>query len=115
MSESTLALSIPIIGTIGLFVMIIFIRKYQNDERMAMIEKGISTDFFSKAHAVSGTLRASLMLIGVGIGFLLGYLLDRSLDMEEVGYFSMIFIFGGIGLGAAYFIEEARNKKERDI
>ena len=41
----------------------------------------------------------------------MGYLLDRTFDMEEVAYFSMLFIFGGLGLGMAYFVEEAKNKK----
>jgi len=29
-------------------------------------------------------------------------------DLEEVAYFSMIFIFGGLGLGLAYLIEEKK-------
>jgi len=33
--------------------------------------------------------------------------------MEEVAYFSMLFIFGGAGLGISYIIEEKRDK-ERD-
>lgn len=111
MNSSTLALMIPIISTIGLFIMIIFLRKYQNDERMAMIEKGVNIDFYRKGHSASATLRGSLLMIGVGVGFLLGYYLDRTFDMEEVGYFSMLFILGGIGLGTAYFIEEKKNKK----
>jgi hypothetical protein len=31
--------------------------------------------------------------------------------MQEVGYFSMLFIFGGIGLGLSYLIEEKKNKE----
>jgi hypothetical protein len=112
MNVAILAVSIPIIGTIGLFIMIVYLRRFQNQERMAMIEKGVSPDLFTdKSQNASGTLRTSLLLIGVGIGFLLGYFLDRSFDMEEVGYFSMLFIFGGIGLGAAYLIEERKLKK----
>ena len=50
-------------------------------------------------------------MIGIGIGFLMGYLLDRTYDMEETGYFSMLFIFGGLGLVLSYFLEESKNKK----
>jgi hypothetical protein len=42
----------------------------------------------------------------------MGYWLDRAFDMEEVAYFSMIFIFGGLGLGLAYLIEEKNQKKD---
>jgi hypothetical protein len=105
-----MAILIPIISIIGAFVMIIYLRRYQNEERMAMIEKGVSPELFTRKQiSVSVTLRFSLLLIGVGVGFLLGYFLDRNFDMEEVGYFSMLFIFGGIGLGVAYLIEEKKN------
>jgi hypothetical protein len=110
MNVAALGVMIPIIGTIGLFTLIVFLRRYENQERMAMIEKGVSPDLFKKPHNISGTLRAALLLIGIGTGFLLGYFLDRSFDMEEVGYFSMLFIFGGIGLGTAYVIEEKKAK-----
>jgi hypothetical protein len=41
----------------------------------------------------------------------MGYWLDETFRMEETGYFSMLFIFGGLGLGAAYLIEERKSKK----
>jgi hypothetical protein len=108
MDVEALALMIPILSIVGLFVVIVYLRKYQNQERMAMIEKGVSPELFNKTKRdlnVSGTLRLSLLLIGIGIGFLLGYFLDRSFRMDEMGYFSMLFIFGGLGLGLAYLIE----------
>jgi hypothetical protein len=101
---------LPIIISLGAFVMIVYIRKFANLERMAIIEKGLNPDLFKAERSTSGTLRASLLLIGVGIGFLVGYWLDRTFDMEEVGYFSMLFIMGGLGLGLAYFIEEKKVK-----
>jgi hypothetical protein len=33
--------------------------------------------------------------------------------MEEVAYFSMLFVFGGIGLGGSYLIEEKKIKEEK--
>ncbi len=101
---------LPIIISLGAFVMVVYIRKFVNIERMAIIEKGLNPDLFKTERSTSGTLRASLLLIGVGIGFLVGYWLDRTFDMEEVGYFSMLFIMGGLGLGLAYFIEEKKVK-----
>ena len=115
MGVAVLGVMIPIIAIVGLFIMIIYLRKYQNQERMAMIEKGLSPDLFKSNDEVnpSVTLRFSLLLIGLGIGILLGYFLDRSFDMDEVGYFSMLFILGGIGLGIAYMIEEKKQRINR--
>jgi hypothetical protein len=49
--------------------------------------------------------------MGAGAGLLFGYFLDMNFRMQEVGYFSMLFIFGGIGLGLSYLIEEKKNKE----
>jgi len=106
-----LGIMLPIIITLGAFVMVVYIRKYDNIERMAIIDKGLSPDLFKKERSTSGALRASLLLIGAGVGLLMGYWLDRAFDMEEVAYFSMIFIFGGLGLGVSYLIEEKNQNK----
>ena len=102
---------IPIIISIGVFITVIYIRKFQNLERMAIIDKGMDPTIFKKESTSAPTLRTALLLVGAGVGLLLGYFLDRAFDMEEVAYFSMIFIFGGIGLGLAYLIEEKKMKK----
>lgn len=107
-----LGVLLPIIISLGAFVMVVYLRKFQNLERMMIIEKGLAPDMFKKERMTNATIRWSLLLIGVGIGFLIGYWLDRSFDMEQVGYFSMLFIFGGLGLGVAYFIEERENRKK---
>lgn len=110
MDAGTLGVMIPIISIISIVVMIIYLRKYQNEERMAMIDRGVDpTVFVNKARDTSGALRASLLLMGAGFGLLLGYWFDRQFHMEEVAYFSMILICGGAGLGAAYLIEERKN------
>ena len=102
---------IPIIISIGVFITIVYIRKFQNLERMAIIDKGLNPDLFKRESSTAPTLRLALLFIGAGTGLLFGYFLDRAWDMEEVAYFSMIFIFGGIGLGLAYLIEEKKMKK----
>jgi hypothetical protein len=113
MDVAALGVMIPIITVVGLFIMIVYLRRFQNMERMAMIEKGVSPELFNVKgeHGASITLRLSLLLIGIGVGFLLGYFLDTTFDMDEVGYFSMLFIFGGLGLGAAYILEERKLKR----
>lgn len=117
MNESTelLAIMIPIVAIVGFFTMIVYLRRYENSERMAMIDKGVDPSLFTKKQrgSTSGPLRVSLLFIGAGIGLLIAYFLDRAWDMEEVAYFSMLFVFGGLGLGAAYVIEEKKIKEEQ--
>jgi hypothetical protein len=113
MQVAILGVMIPIIGIIGVIIMVIYLRRFQNEERMAMIEKGVDPSLFAqKTRNTSGALRASLLMIGAGVGLLLGYVLDHQFYMEAAGYFSMLFIFGGAGLGGAYLIEERKLKEK---
>lgn len=112
MEVEILGVMIPMIGIVGIVIMVIYLRRFQNEERMAMIDKGVDPSLFTqKNRNTSGALRASLLLIGSGIGLLFGYFLNYHFDMEAVGYFSMLFIFGGAGLGTAYIIEEKKLKQ----
>jgi hypothetical protein len=113
MDVAVLGIMIPIITVVGLFTMIVYLRKYENTERMAIIEKGLNGDMFKRDHDSSSPLRFSLLLIGGGLGLLMGYWLDKAFDMEEVAYFSMILLFGGLGLGAAYLVEEKKAKQNQ--
>jgi hypothetical protein len=114
MQPDILGIIMVIIAIVGAYIMIVYLRKFTNEERIAMIEKGVDPQFFNtkKAFNTSLPLRASLLMIGGGVGLLLGHFLDREFYMEEVAYFSMLFICGGIGLGASYLIEEKKNKSE---
>jgi hypothetical protein len=112
MDAAILGVMIPIIISIGVFITIVYIRKFENLERMAIIEKGLAPDYFKKESTTAPVLRWSLLLIGSGVGLLLGYWLDRQWGADEVGYFSMLFICGGIGLGLAYVIEEKKANKK---
>ncbi len=112
------ALLIPIIGTISVFTMIVFIRKYKNDENMAMIAKGINpmTPVQSTPEQIAQGYKMSFflgfILVGFGVGLLMGSLLESLTDInDEVAHFSMIFIFGGLGLLASYFYQVNVDKK----
>lgn len=110
MEESIMGILWLMIFSIGTLVMIVYIRKYANMERMALIEKG-EQPFQIKQSNTSIPLRFSLLLIGLGLGLLIGYFMDALFGMEEVAYFSMILVFGGGGLGLAYIIEEKKAKE----
>jgi uncharacterized membrane protein YeaQ/YmgE (transglycosylase-associated protein family) len=114
MGPDILGIVMVIIAIVGAYIMIVYLRKFTNEERIAMIEKGVDPQFFNvkKSFNTSVPLRASLLMIGGGVGLLLGHFLDRTFDMEEVAYFSMLFICGGIGLGASYLIEEKKIKSD---
>lgn len=107
-----LAVTLPLIG---LFVMLVYLRRMENSEKLAMIEKGVDPSLFARRkRGSSGTLRISLLLIGVGFGFLGGQILESLSDSfghDPLPYFTMIFIFGGLGLLAAYLIEEKKDKQ----
>jgi hypothetical protein len=108
---------IPIIGIIAVFTMIVFVRKYENDEKMAMIAKGI-TPPQKASHQVnpSHSLRWGFVLVGFGIGLLMGSLLESLTNLDdETAHFSMIFIFGGLGLLASYFYQMNLDKKNNAL
>jgi ABC-type Fe3+-siderophore transport system permease subunit len=86
----------------------------RNKERLALIEKGASSELF-KTKAVPGSayrsFKLGLFLIGIALGIIAGYLLSEGGMQEEPAYFSMIFLFGGIGLIAAFFLQKKYGDK----
>ncbi len=110
MEESILGIIWFMLFSIGTLIMIVYLRKYTNIERMALIEKG-EQPYQVRQSNTSIPLRFALLFIGFGLGLLIGYFLDSLFRMEEVAYFSMIFVFGGAGLGLAYIIEEKKAKE----
>ncbi len=109
-----LEMLIPILITLGAFTMVILLRRMEHLEKVKMIEKGIDVNQY-KQHKKGGTgaIKFALMAVGVGIGLLAGNMLDSYTTLnDEVCYFSMIFLFGGGGLFAAYKIAEQKEKEE---
>lgn len=94
-------------------VVFILVRK---SERMAMLEKGIDASFFiSKQQPSQQALKFGLLFIGVAIGILFGSILSATTVLpEEASYFSMIFLFGGLGLVINHFIEKKEMKENKD-
>lgn len=68
-------------------------------ERLALLEKGADASVFEAARNLSSSLKWGLLLIGIGAGILIGKLLAVYTTIEEEpAYFSMVCLFGGIGL-----------------
>lgn len=91
----------------------LFIRR---KERMVLIEKGVDIpklDPDPRTNILA--LKFGLLFIGVAIGLLLGSMLVELTTLnDESAYFSMVFMFGGIGLVVSHFLEkkEIREQKE---
>ncbi|MEI6123181.1 MAG: DUF6249 domain-containing protein [Bacteroidota bacterium] len=117
--ETFFGVLVPISLFIGGFITIVFLRKYQNDERMAMIEKGMEPSQRKKGNGF-GTLRFALLTIGVGLGILIGFIIIRIMatnDESVTGavYGSTVLIFGGGGLLSAYLANKKREDKENQL
>ncbi len=82
-------------------------------ERQTMIDKGVDPSVFAEMKPGMSGIRYGLLLIGVAVGILIGNILDATTVLEEeVSYFSMIFLFGGLALVISYFLERQQSKKD---
>ena len=130
MRPEQLVFLVPIIGSIGFFTMIIFMRSYAHRERMTMIERGmdpggIKEIFQNRSRRERDPhrpIRFGFMAVGVGIGLFVGNFL-RSIPFFDRGgtVAGLVFICGGLGLLAGYFTAygmkkgDAQNDKHTDM
>lgn len=108
MHEGVIALLIPIIVSLGVFMMIWGIRYLENKENMAMIDRGMEPKKRRDADP-SRTLKNGLLFVGAGIGLLLAIIITQSMGLEDETatgiFFALIAIFGGLGMLGAYAYE----------
>jgi hypothetical protein len=87
-------------------------------ERMAMMEKGIDpSTFLAPRKAGSAALKYGILLISIALGIFMGKFLSQTdifLYEEEAAYFSMIFLFGGLGLVTYHFMAKKMNEEENN-
>ena len=86
----------------------------RNKERLAMIEKGVNPEIFtqkSEPKSEYGSFKFGLFMIGIAIGIVAGYFLTEAGMDEVAAYFSMIFLFGGIGLVVSFLLQVRLEKK----
>jgi len=74
---------------------------------MALIEKGADASIFKRERNPLRMLKFGLLLVGVAVGIIMGYMMETSEVMrDEVAYPSMITLFGGLGFICMYFVEK---------
>lgn len=119
--EGVIAVFIPIVVSLGAFLMIWGTRYLENKENMAMIERGIDPATMRRRRRnadPSQTLKNALMFVGAGIGLLLALMFSKSFNLEEgektAVFFGLIAIFGGLGMLAAYLYER-KNPPSNDL
>ena len=105
-----------ILGVIfGAIVAIVYLQ-VRRKERMALLQTNKDASVFKTGQKKeSSSLKYGLLLIGVGFGILLANIFV-SLDVltEDVAYFSMIFLFGGIALILDFFLQKKEIKKKEE-
>lgn len=109
---------IPVSAIVGAFAMIILLRKFENDERMAMIEKGLNPHMPKPRQPRSTamvTFHFAAIAIGVSLGLLVGNVLYNVIHIHRgIAYLSMVLMFGGLGLLVSYFVQLKHDEKERN-
>jgi hypothetical protein len=90
-----------------------FSRKAKHKERMALIEKGIDASIFIKEETTFHKVLMWGMLIGgIGLGLLLGYILSVYTPMkQEIIMPIMALLFGGLGLIGYYVYRKKTETK----
>ena len=94
---------VPIFGMVfvgWLFYLDYRNRQIKNKEKSALIEKGIDPSLFdSKQKNQLSSLKIGLLLIGIALGVLVGFILNLTLGVPNfVAYSTMILIICGIML-----------------
>ncbi len=77
-------------------IVYLFVRK---KERLALIHQNADATIFESHKNEPSSLKWGLLLVGIGVGILLGKVLAVYTTLEEEpAFFSMICLFGGLGL-----------------
>lgn len=106
---------VPITFIAALFAILYIYLKSRHRERLHMIEKGVSANsIYSKKRTLAMTLKLGMLCAGVGIGILVGYLVNSVSKLQEghVLYSVFTFLFGGLALILNYKVEKNRSDEE---
>ena len=106
-------LFVPIALFLMIFAILYVYYTTRSRERLALVEKGADASVF-KIDPVRKKLdlvKWGIFMIALAVGVVTGFLLSNAIN-EVVAFFTMILLFGGLGLIVAYFVTNALAKKE---
>ena len=94
-----------------IILIVYFITRSRHKAKMAMIEKGINVFESEKTeNPFHKVLMWGMLLGGIGLGLLIGYILSITLHLEaEKVQPILAILFGGIGLVVYYFYRNKSN------
>ena len=108
---------VPLIVFATFFGMFYVYFTTRNKERMALIEKGADASMFNtgkKYNWKNFSLSAGMFLIGIGLGVMVGALLEANTNLDQgVGYTLSIFFFAGLSLVIYYFLDRKMENKSK--
>ena len=113
------AVLIPLIVFGSFFAVVYVFLITRNKERLALIEKGADAKLFKSGPSNSNVssivvINIAFLAIGIGIGVLLGSMLEMNGMDDEVAYPSMIFICGGVGLLSGFYASRKLINKKKE-
>jgi hypothetical protein len=118
MTETVNETVIPIAMFATVFGILYVFFTTRHKERLALIEKGADASLFTAERRTGErrtgmtALKLGMLAVGIGVGILLGSIINATtLLPEEVSYFSMIFLCGGLSLISYYFFERRITQK----
>lgn len=108
-----LAILIPFAFFALVFASLYVFLTTRNKERLALIEKGADPALFKQKESASGygNFKFGLFLMGIALGIIAGYFLSNAGMDETPAFFSMIFLFGGIGLVVSFLLQGKYERK----
>jgi len=100
------------LGAFAMIVSIVYIIA-RRKERLTLIQHGADASSLKMDKASNDSLKFGLLMIGIAVGILLGNVISETTSVqEEVAYFSMTLICGGISLLIYYFLMKKQNKED---
>lgn len=115
-----LSLGIPIVAIVSGVVSSVKKKKLETELRRVIVENHTDLEVAralieeqEKKSSKFGSLRGACVLIGLGIGALVNYLLNVSMVGPKGIYFWVVLAFGvGLGLLASFIVEQKLKKQE---